>query len=130
VVGHQLGQLDVQSACPQTALVPQLLRRDIEVADVVVAVVEEVADLLERHRAFQRQRRVGGRVGAVVFQLPGGVAQPAVDGNQAATDLGHASDEFFDLGAGYAVFRAGLGEQVGQVCHQPGVGIGGEVLRG
>jgi len=27
-------------------------------------------------------------VGAVVFQLPGGVAQPAVDGNQAATISG------------------------------------------
>ncbi|COW45219.1 Uncharacterised protein [Mycobacterium tuberculosis] len=49
-VPHQLGQLDVQSAGPHPAFGKHPLRRHVQVVDVVVAVVEEVADLLERHR--------------------------------------------------------------------------------
>ncbi|CFR85423.1 Uncharacterised protein [Mycobacterium tuberculosis] len=44
-------------------------------------------------------------------------------------DLGHPGDEFFDLGAADRVLDADVGEDVGQVGHQPCVGIRGEILR-
>ncbi len=50
---QELGQLAVESADPQAVLVEQLLGRDIELADVVFAVIEEVADFFERHRLLR-----------------------------------------------------------------------------
>ena len=43
-------QLDVQPAAGHPVLGEHLLGGDVEFADVVIAVVEEIADLLERHR--------------------------------------------------------------------------------
>ena len=127
---HQLGQLDVQPAGAHPGLGEHVLCGDVEVADVVVAVVEEVADLFERHRALERLRRLGGRARPVALQLLGGIAQAAVDGDQAAADVGHAGNEFFDLGVADPMLGADFGEEVGEVGNQPGIGVGGEVLRG
>jgi hypothetical protein len=96
---HQRRQLHVQAADGHPALGEHLLGRHVEFADVVVAVVEEVADFLERHRVLRWQRRFRGGVRAIRLQFLGGVPQPPVHGDQASADLRHPGDEFLDLAA-------------------------------
>jgi len=118
------------SADCHPAVDEHLLGGGVEFADIVVAVVEEIPHFLERHRALGRQRRLRRRVRAVGLQFLGGVPQAAIYGCQVATHLGHPGDQLLDLrGADRAFGRRG-GEDLGQVGHQPSVGIGGEVLRG
>ena len=128
-IAHQRRQAGCPARRRHSVLGEHLLGRGVEFADVVVAVVEEVADFLERHRVLRRQRRFRGRVRAIGLQFLGGVPQPPVHGNQASADLGHPGDQFLDLGAADRVFGRGGGEDIGQVGDQPGVGIGGEVMR-
>ena len=127
---HQRRKLHVQPAERHSVLGEHLLGRGVELADVVVAVVEEVADFLEWHRVLGRKRRFRRGAGAIGLQFLGGIPEPPMHGNQAPGHVGHSCDEFLDLDAVDRVFGTGGGEHVGQVGHQPGVGIGGEVVRG
>ena len=53
-----------------------------------------------------------------------------VSGAALSADLGHSGNQLFDLGSVDAMFGAGFGEKISQVGDEPGIGIGGEVLRG
>ena len=107
-------------------LIEHVLGCPVEDVDVVLAVVEEVADLLERHRS--RRRSAVGCLAPVCVELGFGGYEAPVESGDRATDVGHSGDELGDLRARDVAAVWCGGKCVGQVGDQARVGVGREVV--
>lgn len=121
------GELLVEAADAQVEIGEHLLGGEVEGVDVVLAVIEEVADLFERCRRARRFDFVAGDRRPIGLQLAGHRNEAPVHPDHRLADGGHPGDKFRDLCLADAVELGVLGG-LGQITDEPGVGIGGEVV--
>lgn len=115
----------------QPVLLEQILGGNIQVAYVVLAVVEEVAHLFEWSGPHRLWGPVGGHVtlgGPVALQFRSHILQPPVHGHHRLTHRGHPRHQLLELQITDVAARR-LGEDLTEVCHQPRIGVRREIVR-
>ena len=126
------GELLVEAADAQVEIGEHLLGGEVEGVDVVLAVIEEVADLFERCRRARRFDFVAGDRRPIGLQLAGHRNEAPVHPDHRLADGGHPGDKFRDLCLADAVERAVDERDVDLVAQLPAfalIVIGGNLFK-